>query len=202
MSKKNPIPTFDEATSAIRSWHYDAIRSLVDNAIEACVGRIRCKDAHTESVARDAEREDRQDAADEIRRKNPTERYGQERDVDTDPEEFLQEWIDEATDSHQHVTYTFQAKAVLLASDNEDAYQDEMGEAAPTVEAAACMAMRRDCWELLHARDDEWKPRDCDDCCTALDVSIVDSVSDEHDEGCSLHPDYGKIEDEGAEVTA
>lgn len=182
--------TLDAAISAMRRWHYSAIRSLVDDAIEACSGRIRCKDPAIERIARDAEREDRQGDADKIRRDNPTERYGQERDSGTDPREFLTEWIDESTDSHQHVTYTMQAKCVLLASDNEDAYQDEIGEAAPNVEAAACMAMRRDCWELLDQRSDEWEPRDCDDCCTTLDPSVVDSVSDEHDESCSLHPSH------------
>lgn len=190
--KGNEPPTFDQAISTIRQWHYDAIRSIVDDAIEACVGKVRCKDPDAETVARDAEKEGKQHLADEIRGTHATERYNRERDEGTDPHEFLTEYIDQATDDHNHVIYTFKAKCVLLASDNEDAYQDEMGEPAPTVEAAACMAMRRDCWELLEARDDEWKPRDCEDCCTTLDVSIVDSVSDDHDESCSLHPDHGK----------
>lgn len=72
--------------------------------------------------------------------------------------EWLIEWVDETTDGHSHVIYTFKAKCVCLASDNEDAYEDEIGEKPPTVGAQACMAMRRDVWELLEARSDEWIP--------------------------------------------
>ncbi len=72
--------------------------------------------------------------------------------------EWLTERVDEDTGDHEFVIYTFKAKCACLASDNEDAYQDDMGEPAPSVEAAACMAMRRDVWELLDARSDEWIP--------------------------------------------
>lgn len=74
--------------------------------------------------------------------------------------EWLSERVDEDTDGHEFVIYTFKAKCALLASDNDDAYQDELGEPAPSVEAATCMAMRRDVWELLEARSDEWIPVD------------------------------------------
>lgn len=74
--------------------------------------------------------------------------------------EWLTEWVDETTDGHNYVIYTFKAKCVCLASDNEDAYADEIGLAPPTVEAQACMAMRRDVWELLEARSDEWNPEE------------------------------------------
>lgn len=74
--------------------------------------------------------------------------------------EWLTEWIDETTDGHNFVIYTFKAKCVCLASDNEDAYSDEIGESPPSVEAQACMAMRRDVWDLLGAREDEWLPKD------------------------------------------
>lgn len=88
-----------------------------------------------------------------------TETVGREREVGQDPREFLTEWIDGVTDDHQRVIYTAQAKALLLASDNESAYEDEMGEAPEgpmAISAQACMALRRDVWDLLDSREDEW----------------------------------------------
>lgn len=59
-------------------------------------------------------------------------------------EEAFRDAFHEETDGAQCIIYTAQAKAVLLASDNEDAYADEIGEPAPTVEEAALMAFQRD----------------------------------------------------------
>ncbi len=75
-----------------------------------------------------------------------------------DARQWLTERIDQDTDGHEFVIYTFKAKCACLASDNEDAYEDELGEKPPSVEAQACMAMRADVWELLNAREDEWLP--------------------------------------------
>lgn len=61
----------------------------------------------------------------------------------------------EETDSAQVVIYTAQAKACLLASDNEDEYEEQFGEKAPTVEAAACMAFQRDIIESMTADVDD-----------------------------------------------
>jgi hypothetical protein len=103
--------------------------------------------------------------------------------------EWMHERVDEDTDSHNFVTYTFKAKCALLASDNEDAYSDEIGEPAPSVEAAACMAMRADAWELLNAREDEWLPQDCEHCCMTLPAGHnPEVVHDNHNEECSMHP--------------
>lgn len=109
---------------------------------------------------------------------------------DTDSaREWMSERVDEDTDSHNFVCYTFKAKCALLASDNEDAYSNEIGEPAPSVEAAACMAMRADAWELLHAREDEWLPQDCDECCATLPAGHdPEVVHDNHDDECSMHP--------------
>jgi hypothetical protein len=73
-----------------------------------------------------------------------------------DREDFM-ERFDEETDSAGIIIYTQQAKGVLFASDNEDAYEEEFGEAAPTVEAAALMAFRRDIMEAMDSdtNDDE-----------------------------------------------
>lgn len=103
--------------------------------------------------------------------------------------EWLTERVDEDTDGHEFVIYTFKAKCVCLASDNEDAYTDEIGEPPPTVEAQAYMAMRRDVWDLLDAREDEWLPRDCEECCVTIPGGIDPaSVHESHDDECSLHP--------------
>lgn len=100
--------------------------------------------------------------------------------------EWLTERIDEDTDGHEFVIYTYKAKCLLLASDNEDAYATELGEPAPSVEAAACMAMRADVWELLGAREDEWLPQDCEECCVTLASGLPpDHACDAHDESCS-----------------
>lgn len=81
-------------------------------------------------------------------------------DDEYDACEWLTKWIDETTDGHNFVIYTFKARCVCLASDNEDAYYDEIGVAPSSVEAQAHSAMRRDVWDLLSAREDEWIPKD------------------------------------------
>lgn len=78
-------------------------------------------------------------------------------DSDHARREWLTTWVDETTDGHSHVIYTGQASMLLAASDNEDAWE-ELGDSMPDVSARACMALRADVWELLEARDDEWKP--------------------------------------------
>lgn len=64
----------------------------------------------------------------------------------------LAEYIEQSLDGSSTVIYTHTAKLVLLASDNEDAYADEIGEAAPNVSAAAYMALRTDVFERLDAQ--------------------------------------------------
>jgi hypothetical protein len=61
----------------------------------------------------------------------------------------LTQWIDESIDGCSRVIYTWQAKCGLLASDNEDAYDDEMGEASGTPEMRMYWAMRADVREEL-----------------------------------------------------
>lgn len=45
-------------------------------------------------------------------------------------EEARDEWLHETIDGHEFVTHTAKAQGVLLASDNDGAYVDEMGEEA------------------------------------------------------------------------
>lgn len=47
------------------------------------------------------------------------------------------------------VTYTRDAERILFSSENDDAYEDQIGEKAPSVEAAAAMAFETDVRELL-----------------------------------------------------
>ena len=70
--------------------------------------------------------------------------------------EAIDTWLHETIDGHQRVIYTFRAKLGLLASSNEDAYQAELGEPAPTVESACYMAMMADVREHSGYPDDEW----------------------------------------------
>ena len=62
----------------------------------------------------------------------------------TQPASTRDEWLNETCDGHEWVIYTFKARCVLIATDNPDAYEDEMGEPAPKVEAAAMMAIMAD----------------------------------------------------------
>ena len=72
----------------------------------------------------------------------------------SDREEFIDRF-DEETDSAGIIIYTQQAKAVMFVSRNEDAYEDEMGDPPPTVEAGALMAFRRDILERMSSDVDD-----------------------------------------------
>jgi hypothetical protein len=71
--------------------------------------------------------------------------------------EAFNEAFDEETDSAQCIIYTAQAKAVCLASRNEDAYVEAFGEEPSTVGARALMAFRTDIQERMSVdvNDDE-----------------------------------------------
>ncbi len=62
-----------------------------------------------------------------------------------DEEDVLRETID----THEYIIYTFKAQLVIALSSNADAYEDEMGEKAPTDEARAFMAMCADVREYF-----------------------------------------------------
>jgi hypothetical protein len=57
------------------------------------------------------------------------------------PEDTREDWLHETIDGHEWIIYTWQARCVLVATDNPDAYEGEMGEKPGTVEQAAYMAM-------------------------------------------------------------
>lgn len=170
-----------QATNLIRKWYYAEIHALVDAAIEACCGRL-VTELTSEDLAEIPTRH-RASARESFRPyRIPREtkqghsglyvRNYRERDEGVDPREFLTEWVDQATDDHQFVIYTLQARCALLASDNEGAYESDMGDPPPSPEAAACAAMRADVWDLLDARSDEWQIPEVDhgpDCPALID---------------------------------
>lgn len=69
-------------------------------------------------------------------------------------EDDLNEALTEACDGHQRVIYTQQARVGLCCTDNPDAYEEEMGEKPPTVEAQMFMALQQDVLQRLG--DIEW----------------------------------------------
>jgi len=75
-------------------------------------------------------------------------------------EDDLNDALHESCDGHQSIIYTHQARVGLCCTDNADAYEDEMGEKPPTVEAQMYMALQAD---VLHRLGDiEW-PEEVDD---------------------------------------
>lgn len=75
------------------------------------------------------------------------------KDGEVDEDGFY-DYIREQCDGSQRVIYTFQAKLGMLCTNNDDAYQDELGEPPPTVEAAMCMALIADVSAQLGSFDD------------------------------------------------
>lgn len=84
-----------------------------------------------------------------------------DRDTEEDCREWLDRWVHETCDGHSHVIYTANAQMLLAASDNADAYEEDMGEGTEaTWSTKACYALMRDVWQLLDARSDEWIPEE------------------------------------------
>jgi len=73
-------------------------------------------------------------------------------------EEALETYLHESADGTDLVVYTFKAKCVLLASDNEDAMEEELGESGGTAEARAYFAIRADVRERLEAYESGYGP--------------------------------------------
>lgn len=73
-----------------------------------------------------------------------------------DPNEWMTEAVDRATDDHSYVIYTARARVVVAVSSNADNYEADYGERPETDESRASWAMRADVWEHLNTRTDEW----------------------------------------------
>ena len=66
------------------------------------------------------------------------------------PEDERGDFIHESVDGSAWVIYTYAARMVAVLTEHPDAYdEDEMGEPAPTVEAAAYSSMRADVERVL-----------------------------------------------------
>ena len=63
-------------------------------------------------------------------------------------DEEMRQWLHESIDGHEIIIYTMKAKAVLLISNNEGAYEDEIGEGG-SVEARAYMAFETDVMQSI-----------------------------------------------------
>lgn len=78
----------------------------------------------------------------------------------------LMDQLHEVVDGHEWVIYTAQAEAIGYGSRFRDAYTEEMGEAPPSLEARAYLALEHhvldsDEWEALY--DERSKPYTTDD---------------------------------------
>ena len=106
--------------------------------------------------------------------KSIPEDYAAQGDVDDrgDWHEFLTEQLDGAG----IIIYTNTAKMVLLASDNEDAYSEEIGEAPPNVSAAAFMALQADVAAIIYGEHP-----DIQDGRLSTDVDPDDEDEDDED---------------------
>lgn len=67
--------------------------------------------------------------------------------------EQADDWIHKTIDGHGRVIYTWQAKLGLLASENEDAYEDQTGETGADTSARMYWAMRADVEEAVERSD-------------------------------------------------
>ena len=75
------------------------------------------------------------------------------KDREITSQDEVHDWLHEAIDGTQRVIYTWQARLGMLVTDNDDAYQEEMGEPPPSVEAAMFMAMQRDVQDEVERED-------------------------------------------------
>lgn len=116
--------TFEQAYHALERWYWTVVREYVASYTEE-------REAAVKRVMKQEDLED-------------------ESDVDQyDVDEYMYEWLHETLDGCEEVIYTARSKAILLASPNEDAYLEEIGEVAETVNVAAMWALRRDISERV-----------------------------------------------------
>ena len=116
--------TFADAYHALERWYWEVVRDYADTYL----------DERDEAVKRVMKEEDLED----------------EDDVDEyDVDEYMYEWLHETLDGCEEVIYTARSTAVLLASSNNNAYLEEIGEAPPNVHAAAFWALRADIMERV-----------------------------------------------------
>jgi len=73
------------------------------------------------------------------------------KDGEVSDDSELSDYLHQSIDGTQRVIYTHQARVGMACTDHPDAYEDEMGEKPPTVEAAMFIAMMADVQARLPA---------------------------------------------------
>ena len=116
--------TFAQAYDALEQWYFHVVREYVEMYASE-------RDSFIEITVEAEELDDEDDVDDDV------------------VNEHMDEWLHETLDGSEEVIYTARSKAVLLASNNEDLYAEEFGEAPTGVHAQAFWAMRADIMERV-----------------------------------------------------
>lgn len=150
----------------------EMVQSALDNAVEAgtdisvgslsdlaeCMATIRAELDVPPSYD-DAWNVINQDYWNDVRRiDDEIRRMAKDGEIDKDG---LYDAIHEKCDNSQRVIYTRRARVGLCCTNNPDAYEEEIGDKPPTVEAAMCMALIADVTAQLD--DIEWPGDESDD---------------------------------------
>ena len=129
--------------------------SLIDQAVElgrAMHGANSLSSEENEALVRLATDIINRDYWDDVRGVT-NDLIGRIKDGEIKDREGLDQALDEAVDGTQRVMYTFQAKLGLLATENEDAWENDFGEKPEDESKAMFAAMRQDVQAQLDAED-------------------------------------------------
>ena len=132
-------PSFWDCINILDRWYRDGVAEVADEYIAQTEERI---DALRKAWA--------QSPTECINRGfNPADDDGfDEEEVAEEVREEMDTWLHESIDGHQFIIYTAMANAVILVSNNDDAYENEIGGYAST-EVRAFFAMRQDVAERI-----------------------------------------------------
>ena len=123
-SNEEVRPDFWACVNLIDRWYRDGVAEVADEYMAQTEQRI--------SVLREDGNDpdfDEEEAADEVR-------------------EEMETWLHETLDGHEFIIYTMKANAVLMVSNNDDAYEQEIG-GYGKMETRAFFAMRQDVAERI-----------------------------------------------------
>lgn len=158
--QKTSKPTIASLTRALRRAERER-----DAAIEAQEASIRALESpefdQIMSMARRWHYDEVRSLVDSAIEELATERKREALTAD-DAREWLDRWLHQTIDGHEHVILTGQAVMLLAASDNDDAYEVEHGVPTADVSQRAFAALNADVWKLLCARSEEWERDDED----------------------------------------
>ena len=123
-------PSFWDCINILDRWYRDGVAELADEyGAQTKELTDALRKAWAQSPTDDDDGFDEEEAAEEVR---------EEMDV----------WLHESIDGHQFIIYTAMANAVILVSNNDDAYENEIGGYAST-EVRSFFAMRQDVAERI-----------------------------------------------------